>query len=67
MSRGGDHRPENLALMCRAHKALLAEQDYGEGKMARLKSSASRLPVAVTDHRAGGAPTKQTTERTSPC
>ena len=26
-ARGGDHSPANLALMCRAHNALLAEQD----------------------------------------
>jgi hypothetical protein len=32
---GGDHSPEGLALMCRTHNALLAEQDYGKEKMAR--------------------------------
>jgi 5-methylcytosine-specific restriction endonuclease McrA len=58
--RGGDHRPENLALTCRAHNALLAEQDYGEGKMALFKRSASRPSVAVANDRVGGAPTAQT-------
>jgi hypothetical protein len=32
---GGDHRPEGLALMCRTHNALLAEEDFGREKMAR--------------------------------
>ncbi len=27
--RGGDHRPDNIRLMCRAHNTLLAERDYG--------------------------------------
>ena len=26
---GGDHSPENLCLMCRAHNSYLAELDYG--------------------------------------
>jgi hypothetical protein len=32
---GGDHDPEDLALMCRTHNALLAEADFGKKKMAR--------------------------------
>ena len=28
--RGGDHRPQNIRLMCRAHNTLLAERDYGK-------------------------------------
>jgi hypothetical protein len=39
---GGDHSPEGLALMCRTHKALLAEQDFGKEKMARHRRRASR-------------------------
>lgn len=47
--QGGDHNPENLALMCRAHNTLLAEHDYGRAVMARFRRSASRVsePVAV--------------------
>jgi hypothetical protein len=40
--RGGDHSPEGLALMCRTHNALLAEQDFGKEKMARCRRGASR-------------------------
>ena len=32
---GSDHSPEGLALMCRTHNALLAEEDFGKEKMAR--------------------------------
>jgi 5-methylcytosine-specific restriction endonuclease McrA len=32
---GGDHSPDNLALMCRAHNALMAEHDYGKEVMWR--------------------------------
>jgi hypothetical protein len=39
---GGDHRPEGLALMCRTHNALLAEQDFGKEKMARYRRRVSR-------------------------
>jgi 5-methylcytosine-specific restriction endonuclease McrA len=38
---GGDHSPENLALACRPHNALLAEQDFGEEVMARHRRRAS--------------------------
>ena len=34
---GGDHSPEGLALVCRTHNALLAEQDFGKEKMARYR------------------------------
>jgi len=44
---GGDHSPANLALMCRAHNTLLAEQDYGEDVMARFRSAASHACVPV--------------------
>jgi hypothetical protein len=33
--RGGVHSPKVLALMCRTHNLLLAEEDYGREKMAR--------------------------------
>jgi hypothetical protein len=46
-AHGGDHNPANLALMCRAHNALLAEQDYGEDVMARFRAAAGRARVPV--------------------
>jgi hypothetical protein len=39
---GGDHSSEGLALMCRTHNTLLAEQDFGKEKMARYRRLASR-------------------------
>ena len=45
--RGGDHSPANLALMCRAHNTLLAEQDYGEDVMARFRAAARGASVPV--------------------
>jgi 5-methylcytosine-specific restriction endonuclease McrA len=41
---GGDHRPENLALMCRTHNNLMAEHDYGKEVMARHRRSSSPSP-----------------------
>ncbi len=41
--RGGDHRPENICLSCRAHNALFAERDYGREVMNRFRSSPSRV------------------------
>jgi len=34
---GGDHRPENVRLLCRAHNQFLAEQDYGKEAMSRYR------------------------------
>ena len=48
-ARGGQHNPENLALVCRAHNALLAELDYGKEKMARHR------PLDEHVSRRGGA------------
>ena len=36
---GGDHRPENIRLMCAQHNAYLAEHDYGREAMARFRRS----------------------------
>ncbi len=36
---GGDHRPENIRLMCPAHNARMAEHDYGRRAMARARLS----------------------------
>ena len=55
---GGDHSPEGLALMCRTHNALAAEQDYGKEKMTRHRrrgrpGSPGSRPVEVVRRRAG--------------
>jgi hypothetical protein len=34
---GGDHAAENIALMCRAHNLLVAEQDYGREAVDRFR------------------------------
>jgi hypothetical protein len=34
---GGDHSANNIALMCRAHNAYLAERDYGKDVMEQYK------------------------------
>jgi hypothetical protein len=39
---GGDHRPENIRLLCRAHNAYLAEIDYGRKAMALFTRSGKR-------------------------
>jgi hypothetical protein len=46
-AHGGDHSPGNLALMCRTHNTLLAEQDYGEEVIADFRAAASRSRVPV--------------------
>jgi 5-methylcytosine-specific restriction endonuclease McrA len=49
--RGGEHSVYNVRLMCRVHNQLLAEQDYGEEKMARFR----RGPGRVSETRGIGA------------
>jgi hypothetical protein len=49
--RGGEHDPENLALMCRTHNSLMAEQDYGKEKMARFQRPGSRGRAKAEDRR----------------
>jgi hypothetical protein len=48
-AHGGDHGPANLALMCRAHNTLLAEQDYGADGMAGFRAATGRatMPLEV--------------------
>jgi hypothetical protein len=41
--KGGDHSPESIRLMCRAHNALLAEHDYGKEVMARHRRPKRRI------------------------
>jgi hypothetical protein len=47
--RGGDHRVENVALLCRTHNGYLAERDYGKEVIERYRRSPSRVsePAAV--------------------
>ena len=39
--RGGNHDAAGLCLMCRAHNALMAENDYGRETMGRFRRPAS--------------------------
>jgi hypothetical protein len=50
---GGEHRTENLRLMCRAHNTYLAEHDYGRVAMVRFKRSGMRVGGAVPVASAG--------------
>ena len=56
--RGGDHSPEVLCLMCRAHNALQAEQDYGKEVMAPFRRAArtSRVSERVAVYGVSFAP-----------
>jgi hypothetical protein len=40
---GGQHDPENLALMCRTHNAYLAEADYGRESARRHQRGGDRV------------------------
>jgi hypothetical protein len=40
---GGEHDPENLALMCRAHNAYLAEVDYGRERVRGRQGERNRV------------------------
>jgi hypothetical protein len=40
--RGGDHSPDNIRLMCRAHNALLAEREYGKEWMTQFRGCRER-------------------------
>jgi HNH endonuclease len=48
---GGEHDPENLSLVCRAHNAYLAEVDYGK---APSTGCSPRGPVAMQPTGGGG-------------
>ena len=41
---GGDHSPEGIALLCRAHNHLMAEVDYGRAIMKRHRRANSGPP-----------------------
>lgn len=40
---GGDHRPENVHLVCKPHNDYLAECDYGREAMARFRRAGRRV------------------------
>ncbi len=44
---GGDHRPENIRLMCVQHNTYLAEHDYGREAMARFRRPGKRVGGAL--------------------
>jgi hypothetical protein len=46
--RGGDHSPENIRLLCRAHNGYVAECDYGKKVMERYRRS-KRSPGRVSE------------------
>jgi hypothetical protein len=39
---GGDHSPEGISLLCRAHNHYLAEIDYGRQPMAKYRCAGDR-------------------------
>jgi len=43
--RGGEHSVDNIRLCCRAHNALMAEQEYGRERMDRFR----RAPDQVSE------------------
>jgi hypothetical protein len=52
-ARGGDHSPDNIQLMCRAHNEYLAEQDYGKDLMDRCRRSSQvsePAPIYYINH-----------------
>jgi len=44
---GGDHRPQGIGFVCKAHNAYLAEHDYGREAMARFRRSGKRVGKAA--------------------
>ena len=60
---GGDHRPENVRLMCRTHNRYAAEHDYGKSAMARYRRSRDPC-AAVRPPMEKGHPERPTSART---
>jgi hypothetical protein len=52
--RGGDHRSENICLMCKAHNTLFAERDYGKDVVDRYRRNGNRVCEPVTFYGAPG-------------
>jgi len=46
-AHGGDHRVDNICLMCLAHNRYLAEHDYGRKVMSRFGARTERAATAV--------------------
>jgi hypothetical protein len=47
---GGDHRPDNIGLLCPQHNRLLAEHDYGRATVRRRMLGAPRMEPATIDN-----------------
>jgi len=64
---GGDHHPQNVRLMCRAHNAYLAAHDYGREAMARYRGSGRHASgtAAVFSTGMASAPTPNKTGQAS--
>ncbi len=56
--RGGDHSPTNLSMTCKAHNALLADDDYGKEVMARYRRSGSRVSERAAVYSGGHRTTR---------
>jgi hypothetical protein len=57
-AQGGEHHSSNLALRCRAHNALAAEEDFGRDFVEKKRVGMSRLALGESEagalcHRAG--------------
>ena len=50
---GGDHSPDNLALLCSAHNRLMAEIDYGRSALEKHRHSTAAARVAQPRSRTG--------------
>jgi hypothetical protein len=50
---GGDHSPQGIRLMCKAHNAYIAEHDYGKATMAPYRRSGNRVSEAAPAYGAG--------------
>jgi len=50
---GGDHRPQQIRLMCRVHNTYLADHDYGRKTTARYRRSGNRVSEAVVVYSTG--------------
>ena len=45
--RGGDHNPDRISLMCKAHNAYLAEREYGKEVMDQFRRPGGRVSEAA--------------------
>ena len=53
---GGDHRPDNIRLMCAQHNAYLADHDYGREAMTRFRRSGKVRELSERQARVARAP-----------